>query len=168
MLIDVIKFIVELFGWIAVIISIIGFISITIAWFKGILIPLYRLGIGLSRRDITIVGNQIDCDTLFKLISNSRLFVSKNITKICSEKDIEDIKKTSVILFNFNNSPITLKKILEHKKLNTALVIYAKPNEIKGPLWEELDKHRNVSVCNLRGRLLNDLLTLMMTTSYEK
>jgi hypothetical protein len=33
---------------------------------------------------------------------------------------------------------------------------------------KKIDGHRHTAVTNFRGRLLNDILTAMMTTAYEK
>ena len=52
----------------------------------------------------------------------------------------------------------------------TALIIYA-PQEhgfIPKETMALLDKKRNVVVNNFRGRLLNDIVASMITTSYER
>ncbi len=61
-------------------------------------------------------------------------------------------------------------QIRDIKKDGEALVIYAPRSG--GPIPEnimsELDTKRNVTVVNFRGRLLNDMVTAMITTGYTK
>jgi len=162
---QVLNALVEVVGWLIVVFVIITAIVTFVAWAKGILKPLWRLGLGLSRKKITVIAGQEDSESLINLINSSHIFTKKNIFKIVSREDIEDIKKTNVILFRYSGSSFTLKEVLEKKHKDSAIVVYANPGEIQNNKdWKLMDEYRNVSVCNLKGRLLNDLLTLMMTT----
>lgn len=154
-------------GTITTVALIISVILAVIAWCRGIITPLWRLGLGLSRREVTIVGSTENCNSLSSMIKHSRLFNTRNIHFVTSKKDAKDLKKCGLILMQLNNSPLTIKEVLDNKQSESALVIYAKLGEIKDE-WDLLDDHRNVSVTNLRGRLMNDLLTTLMTTGYEK
>jgi len=162
---DILNLLVEIVGWIIILLVILTAILTFIAWIKGILKPLWRLGLGLARKNITIVGSQTDSDSLLNLIRSSEIF-TKNVTKVCSREDMEDIKSANIILFKYSGSSFSLEEVLEKKSNDAAIVIYAKPGEIPKDSsdWALMDQHRNISVCNLKGRLLNDLLTLMMTT----
>jgi len=156
---------VEVVGWLMIAVVIITVIITFVAWMKGILKPLWRLGLGLSRKKITVIASQKDSESLVNLIKSSHIFTTKNIFKIISKEDSEDIKRSNVILFKYSGAPFTLKQVLKKKHDDSAIVIYAKPGEIQNSEdWKLMDEYRNISVCNLKGRLLNDLLTLMMTT----
>lgn len=165
---DILNFLIGLIGWIGAFLILVGGILTILAFLRGIALPMWRLGIGLARREIVLVGNTTGCDSLRTLLNTSKLFKKKNIFSVSSNKDLADIGKTNVILFYLEDSSITLEEVLDSKKEEGALVVYAKPGAITPQQWVLLDKHRNVSVCNLRGRLMGDLLTLMMTTGYEK
>lgn len=155
---------VAVIGWVTAFILLASFVLALFAWFKGVLKPIYRLGLGLSRKKITVVAGIEDCESLINLVQNSRIF-GTTITKICSREDAEDIRRADVILFKYSGSPFTLSEVLNKKNPEASIVIYAKPGEIREPTeWSLMDEYRNISVCNLKGRLLNDLLTLMMTT----
>jgi len=57
------------------------------------------------------------------------------------------------------------------KKDSTPLIVYAPQNEGRiepQEVIDEINQHRNSVIVNFRGRLLNDILTSMITTSYEK
>jgi hypothetical protein len=62
-----------------------------------------------------------------------------------------------------------LNAILSAKKDGTALLIYAPQEEGFIPKEDiaKINQHRNVIVVNFRGRLLNDIVTSLITTSYE-
>lgn len=162
-ILDVIVYIV---GFAVTAVLIIGSITTFVAWTKGIIKPLWRLGLGLSKREIYIVGSSENCNSLLELLKNSSLFKTKNIRKITNKNDIRDIENANLVLVQLNESPVDIEDLLKFKKPETAVVIYAKPQEIKN--WEVLDEHRNISVSNLRGRLLTDLLNALMTTAYDK
>lgn len=162
---DLISIIVEVVGWLMVFFAILAAIGTFVAFLKGVLKPLWRLGLGLARKIVVIVANQTDADSLFNLVSDSRVFSTKNIIKVTSREDSEDIKKGDVVLYKYSDSQFSLTDIMTKKADLAAVVVYAKPREItEQSEWDLLDEYRNVSVCNLKGRLLNDLITLMMTT----
>ena len=159
---------VNLVGTIGTVALIIGGIVTVIAWIRGIFKPLWRLGLGLSRRQIAIIASSDDCVSLTSTLQKSDLFSKKNIHVITSQNDAKDLMSENLMLLKLSGSPISLKSVLENKKPDAALVIYAKLGELQPADFQLLDEHRNVSVTNFRGRLMSDLLNTMMTTSYEK
>jgi hypothetical protein len=54
------------------------------------------------------------------------------------------------------------------KNHQTAIVIFAKPASIPNEKMADIANRANTVVVNFRGRLLNDILTTLITTSYEK
>ena len=63
-----------------------------------------------------------------------------------------------------------IDNILKIKDDSDALIIYAPQEEglIDRSILEKINLERNSIVVNFRGRLLNDILTCMITTSYVK
>jgi hypothetical protein len=162
---SVINIVVEITGWLIVLFAILAAIGTFIAFLRGVLKPLWRLGLGLARKKVVIVASQTNADSLFNLVSDSKVFSEKNIIKVTSREDSEDIRKGDVVLYKYSDSQFSLKDVMVKKADSAAVVVYAKPREItEQSEWDLLDEYRNVSVCNLKGRLLNDLITLMMTT----
>ncbi len=153
-------------GTIVTFLFVLGGVATIVAWIKGISIPLWRLGIGLSRREIHIVGSSEDCNSLTVLLLKSSLFKKKNIHLITSLNDAKELSQANLILIKLSDSPINIEEALQYKNPETSMVIYARPKEITQ--WNLLDQHRNISVTNLRGRLMTDLLNALMTTGYEK
>ena len=88
------------------------------------------------------------------------------------------LKQTRIIFFGDSITEAGVKpggyitkigEILQAKKDATALVVYAPkgPASIPPDKFVELNSKRNVMVTNFRGRLLNDIVVSLMTTSYQ-
>ena len=63
-----------------------------------------------------------------------------------------------------------LTDILHCKMDSTALIIYAPQDEgaLNREEYKEVNSHRNTLLVNFRGRLLNDIIGSLITTSFEK
>ena len=108
--------------------------------------------------------------SLDSLLQDSKLFRRANLIKIAQPTDVDAAEDASVFLVYWPAWKNHLEGILKRKKRSTALIVYA-PQEfgfIPKEQIELLGRHRNVVVSNFRGRLLNDIVTSLITTSYEK
>lgn len=76
----------------------------------------------------------------------------------------------SVYLMFWPDWKDSVDDILAVKSESCALIVYAPRNagQIPEPDMMNLDGKRHTAVTNFRGRLLNDIVTAMITTSYEK
>jgi len=141
-----------------------------ILWISGIAPVLWRLGNGLARRKIVIFASANNLGSLKSLLHDSRLFSRKNIIAITTGADIERAASGTLFLVQWSDFADSLGRILDLKSDVTALIIYAPRDQ--GPIPESdmsrIGNLRNTSVTNFRGRLMNDIVTAMITTSYEK
>lgn len=169
LLINLFYLLVQAVSFVMVVGFILGSLLLLFAVIRGISKPLWRLGLGLSRRKILIVASSDDGKSLRNLVEASKLFSLKRVEEIHSRGDIERIESADVILFKYSGSEFELEEILEKAKPTSPILIYAGNREITDHThWSLMDEKKFISVCNLRGRLLNDLLTLMMTSAYAK
>jgi len=149
---------------------VIAIIAGVVLWLRGIVPVLYRLGNGLSRRKIAIFAKGDMATSLVDLLCDSKLFKKKNVLKVSSVGDMGRAEGVTLFLVYWPDWREEIDKVLELKADGTALIVYA-PQE-QGFIPKEtmalLDKKRNVVVNNFRGRLLNDIVASMITTSYEK
>jgi len=135
---------------------------------RGILPVLYRLGLALSKRRIAIFAESDDFNNLKNVLVDSKLFKEKNILQI----DKESIRKAegeSLLLLHWESFKDRLDAVLEIKKDAAALIVYA-PTEggkIDDDAMKKISDHRNIIVVNFRGRLVNDVLACMMTSSWK-
>ncbi len=137
-------------------------------WFRGILPVIKRLGLGLSKRNIAIFAKSDNFNSLKDLLTDSALFQPKNIFAITQEGDIGKAEQATIYLVHWDDWGAGYKQILEKKSDQCALIIYAPPRAIPPEIMSALDKHRNTIVVNFRGRLLNDIVTTMITTAYQQ
>lgn len=136
-------------------------------WARGILPVLYRLGTGLSRRRIAVFAEE-EFESLKNMLIDSRIFKEKNIIRI-HKNDLKKAESFTLLLVHYKPFAGEMEKILSLKKDAHALIVYAPKNEgsIGNELLEKINGERNSILVNFRGRLMNDILGCMMTTSYE-
>lgn len=127
-----------------------------------------RLGKGLSRRKIGVLAEEKESE-LVDLLIDSGLFKRKNILT-ARRSDINRVEDCTIKLVHWERFEEDIDKILNMKEDNHALIVYA-PAEGPRISKENMDKlsmHRNTVIVNFRGRLLNDILTSMLTTEFSK
>ena len=141
---------------------------------------LLRLGMGLQFRKISIIATSANWDTLKNIIEGSGIFPEKNIAYIAPESIEKDgknaLKGKSLIVFDYPGSTEEmdrlLRTVLTSKETAAGLIVFAPPQSIpykpENDLMGDIGKTANAVVTNFRGRLLNDILNLMMTTSMMK
>ena len=104
------------------------------------------------------------------MLVDSKIFEDKNILQI-NKNDLKKAEKETLFLVHWKDYQDKIDDILTLKKDSTALVIYAPQNEGRiepVDMMEKINYHRNTIVVNFRGRLINDILVCLITTSYEK
>lgn len=156
--------------WVGYAITIWSLLTIALviyAVLTGIIPPLVRLGMGLSRRKIAIFAKSDNLKMVHNLLEGAKLFKKKNITDISSLGDLGRAEKSTLFLIVWNDWKDDMDEVLRAKKGDTALVIYAPPGAIPPGEFAKLDTQLNVMVSNFRGRLLNDIIVCLMTTGYQ-
>ncbi|MBA7551744.1 hypothetical protein ES705_44292 [subsurface metagenome] len=160
----------EFYGFVSTFILTIILIVGIVLWFKGILPVLFRLGHGLAKGKIAIFAKGDNLNSLKSLLLDSELFSEKNLVEIRSNNDFgKSEKSTLFLIFWYDWGERNIDEILNKKTDKTALVVYAPRDKgvISKKYFEIINKERNVSIANLRGRLLNDIVSSLITTSYE-
>ncbi|TRZ50853.1 MAG: hypothetical protein D4S01_05910 [Dehalococcoidia bacterium] len=164
---ETIKIILDFSGYISTIIVIVSVIVGVIIWVRGISPALYRLGNGLAKRKIAIFAKGDNAVSLEGLLMDSKLFRQKNILKVISKEDVGKAEEASVYLVYWHDWANDISEILNKKSDKCAMVVYAPYDKGKIPdeQMKNLDGKRHTAVTNFRGRLLNDIVTAMITTS---
>ena len=141
------------------------------AWgtISGILPVLMRLGRGLAKRQIAIFAKGDKLRSLKDLLLDSKLFKSKNIRVITSVSDLGRAEGITVFLVIWDDWKDDIDQILNEKNDSTALIVYAPMDlgDIPQEKMCQIGEQRNVTVTRFRGRLLNDIVVSMITTSYN-
>jgi len=98
------------------------------------------------------------------------LFNPGNIIEISRPEDIRVAEAATLHLVFWHDFQESIDDILRVKRDADALVVYSPQGQgfISQEQMNKLDGHRHTTVANLRGRLLNDIVSTMITTAYEK
>jgi hypothetical protein len=151
-------------GGLTTVIAILGSIYTLFLITKGILPVWYRLGLGLSKRRIAILADS-GFDELKSLLIDSEIFNQKNISKI-GHGELKKIQQQTLLLIYWKEYSHQIDEIINLSADSTALIIYAPPQDgrIDDDSMKKINSQRNAVVVNFRGRLLNDILTTMITS----
>lgn len=164
-----IKTVFDILGYASTLIVIVGAIVGVVTWLRGILPAIIRLGKGLAQRKIALFAKGDNLSSIRNLLLDSTLFNEQNIVEITSSADIGRAERATLFLVHWHDWEDNFDQLLSKKRDGTALIIYA-PRDL-GPIREKqmttIGEQRNTTVTNFRGRLLNDIVTSMITTSYE-
>ncbi len=147
-----------------------GLIYALTLWARGVFPALLRLGNGLAKRRIALFAKGDNMSSLKSLLMDSKLFKAKNICEIGMTKDIGRAESATMFLVFWPDWAADMPEILNKKSDECALIVYAPYDKGRIPdeQMKNLDGKRHTAVTNFRGRLLNDIVASMITTSYEK
>jgi hypothetical protein len=152
------------------IVLVVGIVCGTILWFRGIFPALLRLGNGLAKRKIALFAKGDNLTSLTHLLTDSALLKPKNLIPITKRDDIGRAESATMYLVVWSDWTEDIQAIFDMKPDRCALIVYApyEGGRIPDDQMKMLDGKRHTAVTNFRGRLLNDIVASMITTSYEK
>lgn len=134
----------------------------------GVLPVWYRLGMGISRRKVAVFGSREAFESIKTSLIDSKIFKDRNIIHIASN-NIEKAKDQTIFLVDWETFKEEIERVFSARRNDqTAIVIYAKPASIPADKMNDIGNRANTVVVNFRGRLLNDILTSLVTTGYEQ
>lgn len=136
---------------------------------KGVLPVWIRLGFGLSQRKIAIFADEKQYTNLEMMLVDSQIFPPSNIRQY-RKGSVKSAAGTSILLVHWAACSEFIDEILEIKRASDALIVYAPKHEKELSLqdMEKITNQPNSILVNFRGRLLNDILVSMITTSYKR
>lgn len=141
-----------------------------ILWLRGVSPALFRLGKGLAMRKIALFAKPDHAQSLRSLLIDSRLFREKNILDVPTYDDTGRAENATVFLVYWPDWGNNIEQVIAMKPDKCALIVYAPYDHarISDEKMKLIDNKRHSTVVNFRGRLLNDIVASMITTSYEK
>jgi len=148
---------------IGVVATIFGFVAIA----RGIAPALWRLGNGLANRQIALFAKGDNVSSLRHLLLDSKLIRNRNIIEVTRAEDIGRAEDSTVYIVFWHDWANDIDEILRQKPDSCALIVYSPYDREKIPTerMKQLDGKRHTAVTNFRGRLLNDIIVSMITTS---
>ena len=134
---------------------------------KGVFPVWYRLGIGLSKRKVAVFASREAFESIKTSLVDSMIFKDKNVIPITLD-NIDKAKDQTIFLIDWETFKEQIEQVFSARKNHqTAIVVYAKPASIPPEKMIDIANRANTVVVNFRGRLLNDILTSLITTSYK-
>jgi hypothetical protein len=153
-------------GGLTVVSATLGIIYRIVCIVLGVSPLVFRIGKAVWRRKIAVIGNSESFSTLNECIADSGVFKKNNVIHITTE-NIDKVKEYSVLLVDWESSGTQIDQIfMARKNHNTAVIIYAKAGSIPHEKMAEIANKANTVVVNFKGRLLNDILNSLITTSF--
>ena len=160
---DTASFIFAIFGFLSLVALIIG--AFTRLGKAG-----WRFGLALFGKQIKVVADTEDYETIHHDLIISGLIREKNITKVRKENlsDLQDAFMIIVSCDYLTNNEFA--RVINGKSSRCGLIVYSPPEKDRMP--PEKMSHLNSApfstLCNFRGRLVNDVLLMMLSTSFKK
>ncbi len=135
---------------------------------KGVLPVWYRLGMSLSKNKIAIFADANTFNNLRNVLIDSGLFSDRNIYQV-AQGSIGNAQSKNLFVLHWACFKGNIDDVLRIKKDATGLIIYAPQEEgrIEPDDIEKINRHRNVTIVNFRGRLLQDVFVSMVTTKHS-
>lgn len=160
-------------GGVSVILILLAALINFVFWLLGIWPLLWRLGFGRWVRKISVVANTEAYNQLEKDLIDSGIFRKDNISQIPLQS-LTKIKDQDLLLVHYQSfNKEQIKTILRNKKSHAGMIFYypefsTNGRRIPDDMLKQISSQENTTVVNFRGRLLNDIITTLITTSYEK
>ena len=132
-------------GGLATLASLIAVVYTLFLVIKGVLPVWYRLGLGLSKREIAIFAED-EYESLKAMLVDSKIFQEDNIKQI-DNKSIKKAEQVTLLLVHWKSFKSDIDNILKIKKDSAALIVYAPQDEgkIDSKTLEKINFERNVT-----------------------
>ena len=104
-------------------------------------------------------------------IKSMNVFEEKNIRTIIPNNDINIGKDSNLLVINYEDFSDRILKIIDECRNSTKIpvIIFANPGAIQPiTLLNEITNRNNLTIVNYKGRLLNDIITSLITTEFSK
>lgn len=157
-----------LLGGASAVLLVIGTFYKVVTWFFGITPIILRFGFALQSKRVAIFGSSDAHASLRAALIDSGIFKDKNIVAI-DNSDLVKGKSCHLFLVDWESCGELIDEVFSLRQNHqTAVVIIAKPATIPQNKISEIANRSNTVIVNFKGRLLNDMLTSLVTTSYDR
>ncbi len=153
-------------GGITVVFAVMGIIYRLSCIALGVSPLVFRIGKAVWRRKVAIIGGKDAFDALQECIIDTDIFKKQNVKHI-QLTNIEKVKVHTLLIIDWESCIDHIDEIFTNRKdHNTAVIIFAQPASIPPDMMIEYANKANTVVVNFKGRLLNDILNSLITTSF--
>jgi 5S rRNA maturation endonuclease (ribonuclease M5) len=154
-------------GGLTLVFAAIGIIYRVVCIALGVTPLVFRIGKAIWRRKVAIIGSSEAFSSLTDCITDTNIFKRNNVIHIPTD-NIEKVKEYTILLVDWETSGNQIEQIfIARKNHNTAVIIFAKAGSIPHEKMAEIANRSNTVVVNFKGRLVNDILNSLITTSFD-
>lgn len=164
---------INMVGFLTTVFGIILFIWAIVSWFLGVYPLFLRLGFGRWSRKIAIAANDDMYSSLKIDLVDTGIFRDKNIYQI-KENALAKIKDATLVLIHYQSfTEDQIKNIILNKRSDSGFIFYfpeftPPTTVIPASMMKEINNQQFTTIVNMRGRLINDIVITLLSTSYEK
>lgn len=172
-LIEFVRLVIEVVGAFTTVFAIGLFVWAVISWCMGVFPLFLRLGFGRWSRKIAIIASDEQYSSLKTDLVDTGIFREKNIYQI-KKDSLAKVKEATLALVHYQSfNAGEIKTILANKKSNAGFIFYfpeftPPTTVIPVEMMKEINNQQFTTIVNMRGRLVNDIVTTLLSTSYEK
>lgn len=163
---------ISIVGFVTTVISVVIILTTLISWLLGIYPLLKRFGLARWKRKIAIAADNDMYSSLKNDLVKAEVFREKNICQI-KGNSLSQIKDSSLVLIHYQSfKEDEIKTILRNKQNKAGFIFYfpefSPPDTmIPKEMLNEINNEPFTTVVNFRGRLINDIVTTMISTGYD-
>lgn len=159
----VISFILAMVGVVSLAFVVIGCIS-------GLTQAIVRFGLALFGKKVAVFASADDFHVIKSDLASSGLVKEKNIERVSVEQRSSLNEALLIVFACRDDNKKHIKEVVVRKNPRCGLVVYCPdgPSALTHEEMAEINAAPFATVCNFRGRLINDILLMMLSTSFKK
>lgn len=129
-----------------------------------------RFGLALFGKQIKVVANMEDYEAIRHDLIGSGLIKEKNIMRI-GKQNLSDLRDAFMIIVSSDYLPNDeYGRVVNEKSSRCGLIVYSPPEKdrLSPEKMLQLNSTPFSTLCNFRGRLVNDVLLMMLSTAFKE
>lgn len=144
-------------------------LAIFVGSLAGITQAMCRFGLALFAKRIAIIAGSDDFNDIKKDLVNSGLIKAKNIQHV-TNKHLNEVQSALLVIIVYGYLEYEeFSAVARGKKTQCGLIVYCPPEKgrIDTQGMKLLSMIPFTALCNFRGRMVNDVLLMMLSTSFK-
>lgn len=136
----------------------------------GVTQALWRFGLALFGKKILVVADGEDFNYIREDLIDSGLIKSRNIEHV-SNKHLEKTHDALLLIVVYGSLVSEdFRDVVKTKSSRCGLIVYCPPEKghIEPQEMKLLSGSPFTALCNFRGRMVNDVLLMMLSTSFKR
>lgn len=151
-------------------IGIASLIFVVVGCISGVTQATVRFGLALFGKKVAIFANADDYHIIESDLTSSGLIKKKNIERVSADQRA-NLNEALLIVFACRaDNKEYINEVVNRKNSRCGLIVYCPsgPGVLSAQEIATINSSSFTTVCNFRGRLVNDVLLMMLSTSFKK